>query len=457
MVRYLVLTLLCLYNPFYFSGHPMSDALREQVLSRLPSQGRLWVGFSGGLDSSVLLQLLAAIPALRPRLSAIHVHHGLSANAGAWQSHCAEVCRQAGVPLVCEQVVVEDRGDGVEEAARRARYQAFGRHLQPGDTLLLAHHADDQIETLFQRLLRGAGLSGLQAMAESREWQPGIRLLRPLLYHTRAELEQLAQQWQLSWIEDESNQDSRYERNWWRNQLLPQIFSRFPHKKNTLLRTVRQLQQDQQALALLLEPRQQACLADSIWPGVRGQALDLDALAVQEALLRPYLIRGWLQTAGLGLPSAAWLDTLQQEVIDAGADRQPQLAIGDCQVQRFRQHLYVVQPPQVPQEGRLLLQHGHQQLPWGNAMLNCETERGFGLRPGEYRLLPAREVRGRTLRQHGRPSKGLKALFQEADVPVWLRDSWPAVLAGDELVALAGIALAEQVAIAGGWQLSWKN
>ncbi|WP_430459904.1 tRNA lysidine(34) synthetase TilS [Thalassolituus sp. LLYu03] len=423
----------------------MPPILSDQLLNSLPPEGDLWVGFSGGLDSSVLLAALARLP-LQGRLRAIHVHHGLSANADAWLAHCQRVCAGLQVPLVCERVTLTDTGDGIENAAREARYQAFARHLHKGDTLLLAHHADDQLETFFQRLLRGSGLTGLAAMAFERELQPGIRLLRPLLGWERTQLEQLAHDWSLSWVNDESNQDSRYERNWWRNQLLPQIAERFPGRKASLLRSLSQLQQDKQALALLLAPHIDACTQTLSWPLTRPLALNVAALRSLPPALLPYVVRGWLERCALPLPSAQWLTTLLNEVMAAGDDRQPQLMLGELSVRRFRDWLCLTEPVAMPAPVLMsdiaLIADAGMKSDWAGAALQWSAELSQSL-PAGCRLLPAEQARGLTLRMCGRPAKGLKALFQEAGVPVWLRPLWPVLVAdvngAPTLLAVANI------------------
>ena len=442
------------------------EQLLQHLTSSLPATGCLWVGFSGGLDSSVLLHALSRT-ALKPRLKALHVHHGLSANADAWLAHCHDVCEQLDVELVAERVTLDHSGDGIEEAARRARYQAFARHLQHGDVLLLAHHADDQIETFFQRLLRGSGLQGLTAMAAEREWLAGVRLMRPLLPFSRTSLEAVAQQWQLSWVDDESNFDERLERNWWRQTLLPQVFARFPHKKPVVLRSLQQLQQDQAMLQRLLLPYAQACLTTVNWPLTETQALNTAAVQALDDDMRPYVIRHWLACAGVLQPSAQWLATLMNEVLSAAPDRQPQLVLGNLALRRFRNLLCLTHTAQAEPDCRW---DGCTSLHWAGGQLQLQPaaeglmEQGLmkqGLKPGAYRVTAAENVRGLTLTMKERPAKGLKALFQEAGVPVWLREVWPAIVAdeatGLQLVALPGIGISRDFLVEGGLQPVWSR
>ena len=188
----------------------MTLTLNRQLLT----SRQILVAFSGGLDSTVLLHQLVQWRTENPgvTLRAIHVHHGLSANADAWVTHCENVCQQWQVPLVVERVQLAQEGLGIEAQARQARYQAFARTLLPGEVLVTAQHLDDQCETFLLALKRGSGPAGLSAMAEVSEFA-GTRLIRPLLARTRGELAQWALAHGLRWIEDESNQDDSYDRN----------------------------------------------------------------------------------------------------------------------------------------------------------------------------------------------------------------------------------------------------
>ncbi|MBK7768088.1 MAG: tRNA lysidine(34) synthetase TilS [Sulfuritalea sp.] len=206
---------------------PFTEPVLQAVAACLARYARpgqsVVVGFSGGLDSTVLLDAASCVAKdLGSDLSALHVHHGLSANADAWAVSCRQVCEAMKIPLTTLRVDVALRtGEGLEAAARAVRHKALADH--PADWILLAHHADDQAETVLHNLLRGAGVRGAAAMPESRG-----RVLRPLLGLARDALLTHAQSRRLAWIEDESNADSRYTRNFLRNEILPRITSRFP-------------------------------------------------------------------------------------------------------------------------------------------------------------------------------------------------------------------------------------
>ena len=479
--------------------HRLTSAVRD-----LTADSRIWVGLSGGLDSVTLLHALLKAGVAAGRIQALHVHHGLSANADDWQSFCQQLCDQLGVSLISRKVVLTDSGNGTESDARAARYEAFGSLVGEGEVLLLAHHGDDQIETFFQRLFRGAGLGGLSAIkserllgaalpqngtdqktanqkaTEQKSADPandsaGIRILRPWLDIPRRELEVWAESEGLSWIHDESNDDTRFERNWWRHELLPQVFARFPGKQKALLRSVNQLAQDQAVLTKLIRPHTDNCIMACSWPHTLPLSCNLEALGAVDADLVPYILRDWLGRLNLMLPSANWLDTLIRDVIHAAEDKQPELALGAFTLRRYRAALFVVadelpHPIAELADAQSLLnveplafsapaQPGvTQQLPlWDGSVLQVTLAADDGahtarhIMAGDYRVLPAAQLRGHKIQAAGRPAKTLKAVFQEAGVPVWLRDSWPALVLGDDpleqsmrLVALPGLICAAQ-------------
>ena len=185
-----------------------------EQLQQLPSAARYWLAFSGGLDSTLLLHVLATQrTALPGELRAVHVNHHLNPRSGDWQLHCAESCAVLQVPLECRSVEVSpEKGESLEAVARERRYAVFRQLLQAGDMLLLAHHRDDQLETFLLQALRGAGLRGLAAMPSVVQFGQGY-MARPLLPFTRNQLHVWAEREGLTWLEDPSNTDIRFDRN----------------------------------------------------------------------------------------------------------------------------------------------------------------------------------------------------------------------------------------------------
>lgn len=297
----------------------LSGRLGTFVAARLPPAGRVCVGLSGGCDSVVLLHLMHGL-GLGDRLSALHVHHGLSANAGAWADFCADYCRRLGVALEVVRVEVERHtGLGLEAAARQARYAAFA--ACPADCLALAHHRGDQAETVLFNLLRGTGVAGAAGMPAERRLGR-LRLWRPLLDHSRAELEAYAAAQGLAWIDDESNADRRYSRNYLRHDLLPAIADRFPEAEGALAQAARNFGEADRLLAELAElDWTQAATAD-----------EAAALPMLRRLSLPRLknlLRYRLHCLGWRPPVAARLDEFARQLLSAGPDRHPELQLPD--------------------------------------------------------------------------------------------------------------------------------
>lgn len=392
----------------------------------------------------MLLHLLAAMRTDWPQMSlrAIHVHHGLSVNADAWARFCQQLCQALQIPLQIERVQVQNQGDGIEEAARSARYQVYQKLCQPGDQLLLAHHADDRIETLMMRLRRGAGLRGLAGMPSQRWLDPSrqIRLLRPLLDIPRQHLLDWAQVRALQWVEDESNQDLRYERNWWRQQLLPQIFGRFPAARSPLLRSLQRLQQDSEILDLLLQERLQPCVQDCHWPLTAAFALNLEVVLQQPEMLHTYLLRGWLQLNGCQLPDERHLLQLWQDMVRAGDDRQPQALVGNCQIRRFRGGLYLL-PARLPEVPAACVARGSDNQEWAGGRLVWQMD---ALLPESAMVVTQADAPGLRIQPAGRPHKQLGQVWQEFGIPPWLRPYWPLLVDDGKLLLVAGLVVAAE-------------
>lgn len=272
----------------------MTLTLNRQLLS----SRQILVAFSGGLDSTVLLHQLVQWRTENPgvTLRAIHVHHGLSANADAWVKHCENICQQWQVPLVVERVQLAQEGLGIEAQARQARYQAFARTLLPGEVLVTAQHLDDQCETFLLALKRGSGPAGLSAMAEVSEFA-GTRLIRPLLARTRGELEQWARQYDLRWIEDESNQDDSYDRNFLRLRVVPLLQQRWPHFAEATARSAALCAEQESLLDELLADDLAHCQTQ------QGTLKIAPMLAMSDAR-RAAIIRRWLAGQNAPMPSA---------------------------------------------------------------------------------------------------------------------------------------------------------
>lgn len=412
---------------------------------RLPQGRRVCVALSGGRDSVALLQALAEVRAALPlQLSALHVHHGLSANADAWADGCAERCRSLDLPLQVVRVRVDDeRGEGLEAAARRARYAAFAGC--DADWLALAHHRDDQAETLLLNLLRGAGAHGLAAMPEERLLAAGasLRLVRPFLGLARYEIEAWLQARGLTWIDDESNADSRLRRNFLRNDILPRLAGIFPDPAAALARSAAHLAENV-ALADALAAIDAAAVVD-------GERLRLAAFNALPAARRGNLLRHHLRHHGWRMPDARYLGEILRQLAAAEAGAAPAFPLDDGALRVFRGQLFLC-PPETP--AAALPWHGEAELPWAGGVLRFRAGDGIGVRRTAL-AGTACAIRVRRGGEHlqpdlRRPRRPLKKLLQESALPPWQRGRLPLLWCGDALVWVAGLGVDARYAAAAG-------
>ncbi|MDP5291634.1 tRNA lysidine(34) synthetase TilS [Oceanimonas sp. CHS3-5] len=416
-------------------------------------EGPLYVAYSGGLDSTVLLALTARLATEQQReLVALHVHHGLQAVAEAWPAHCRQVAERLGVPFRVLRVKV-DTGPRVstEAAARNARYAALAAELPAGAALLTGHHLDDQAETLLLALKRGAGIKGLAAMPASKPLGRGVQL-RPLLQLSRNELESFATEQGLSWVEDPSNADNRFDRNFLRNDILPRLLAQWPAFARTASRSA-ELCAEQLELAQALAEQD---LRELETP---ANGLSIAGLEQLGPARRNNALRHWLSKRGLHL-SRSQLEVAWTELALARADADPVLDIGGKTLRRYQQHLYV--PELKEQPVALALIEPEQWEDLGVGRLRMRRDRGEAVIRGD---LPLNElhiafgVTGLRAQPVGRSgSRPLKKLWQEYGVPPWQRPRVPLLMHKDKLVAAVGLFVcADYAAEPGqtGWQLEW--
>ena len=414
----------------------VDDAVADVFARRVPPHARLSLALSGGLDSTVLLHVLAGLRARHPfSLSAVHVHHGLSPHADDWAGFCARLCADQGIDLAVHHVsVAGDDPAGIEAAARYARQRIFAE--VDADFLLTAHQQDDQAETVLLQLLRGAGPKGLAAMAELQH-RPGWRaaLLRPLLGLARADLASYAQAHRLAWVDDESNADSRYRRNALRIEVMPHLAAHFPGSGATLARAAA-LQAD---AAELLDDLARLDAAGAI----DGSRLDCAALARLSPARARNLLRHFLERNGAAMPSARRLDEALRQLLDARHDARVCVDIGCGTLRRYRGGAYRVAP--LPALALPVRWQGEPalELPAAGALVRFEAVRGTGIRRA---MLEAGVVTlgvrqgGEALRLHaGGPHRSLKKLLQEHAIPPWQRERLPLMWCDDRLVWAAHI------------------
>lgn len=399
---------------------------------------QLLVGFSGGLDSTVLLHKLSQLRLTQSiSLRAVYIHHGLSQHADEWLMHCQQLCNDLDIPFISRKVQLLGGQGGIEAEARTLRYRVFQELLTPEEALVTAHHQDDQCETFLLALKRGSGPAGLSAMPSSRQlgkyWH-----LRPLLRFSRQDLEVYATEHQLSWIDDESNQDDHYDRNFLRLHILPRLSLRWPQFSRSVARSAELCGEQESLLDELLASDLQRCMADD-------GSIDIAYLARGTEQKRNALLRRWFSYCGSLLPSRQALTLLWQEVVLSREDACPQLMINRRYVRRYQQRLYL---------GRVFSALRGTNLPWpipstplvlpdnlGILRLFPTDTQGLHLRvPSSKERVTVRFGQSAHLHLVGRQGgRSLKKIWQEKGIPAWLRESIPLIYFDEELVCAPGV------------------
>lgn len=367
-------------------------------------------------------------------LSALHVHHGISPNADAWAAFCAEFCQRCAVPLDIVHVEVpRDSGEGLEGAARRMRHAVFAECA--ADWLALAHHRDDQAETVLLNILRGAGIAGAAGMLAERPQAYGPALVRPLLGVPRAVIEAYAAEQALCWIEDESNDNVHFRRNYLRHEVMPRLEEKFPGAHTALARAASHFAEG----ALLLDELAAIDRAALTTAAGRISLAGFNALSPPRA--RNLLRFAWL-AAGFRAPDARWIDEALRQLATAGALSETCLATSDGELHVYRDELHIVGIyPERSAESRLWA--GELELPWAGGRILLVPMTGSGIRRD---LLVAGKVYFCS-RQGGerlqpdprRPRRSLRNLLQEAAVPPWERMRLPLLWCGERLAWVGGI------------------
>lgn len=421
------------------SDHP-SYALMEYIAQH-PNVNAYCVAYSGGRDSHVLLHAAAECLRHRPevRLRAVHIDHGLHPESAAWAAHCAAVAQQLGVALEVRRVAVEPDGEGVEAAARTARYTVFAETIDAGEHVLLAQHAADQAETFLLQALRGSGPDGLASMPRKRTFGRGI-MARPMIQCLPAALERYARTHELQWIEDPSNEDLSFDRNYLRRQIMPLIEARWPAAARTLGRSA-----------------MRSAAASHTLLGVAGEDLEsvrlrgASELSVSELRALPRerafnALRLWVRHADLRLPRLQDLSRVLDELVMARSDSVGLVSVRDYEFRRHGDRLYLL-PPFVEAKA---FEHVWQApfddlaIPEIGAVLTrgaCEYQ---GIRLPISEPVIVRSRRGGELIKLGEPAfhKAVKKLLQEAGIPPWQRDRIPLLYVNERLIAVWNVAVA---------------
>jgi tRNA(Ile)-lysidine synthase len=414
---------------------------------------RYIVAFSGGLDSTALLHALCALDRSNVPVVAVHVDHGLQPDSGDWAKHCEGVADVMGVAYRCLSVSVQlESGKGPEASAREARYAAFRSEMRAGDWLFSAHHREDQAETLLLNLVRGSGPAGIAGIGAIRRFGPGW-LVRPMLDVERAELQDYAAAEGLNWIEDPSNRDRRFDRNFLRHDILPRLGARWPDIAQRLQRSARHAGEAAELLGDLAAIDLQAL-------GNRPERLPIGLLLTLSPARQRNVVRHALKKLGLSTPTEVQLRRILDEVMPARDDAQPLVSWPGTSVRRYRDQIYLL--PEELQEAPQPAQVTGDRIELGSGLgvLRFQKDVVNGLSPALFddRLRLEYRQGGEEFKPHGQShTRKLKKLLQQEAIVPWLRDRIPLLYAGDRLIAVGDLWLAADAVVENGIAVHWQD
>lgn len=468
------------YNRSRISQAQQNMKFSEQALSpinvKLQGTNKLWVAYSGGLDSHVLLSALSKIlPSAS--LRALHIHHGLSPNADRWEAHCQQVCTELGITFETHRVEIDQgSSSSLEKLAREARYAVFKQCVGTDDYLLMGHHQNDQLETILYRLMRGSGPRGLGGMPAQRSLGLGSgQILRPLLNYSREALEEYAKSEGLAWVEDESNQDTHFDRNFLRSKIFPLLKERWPGFEQCWQRSASLCTEAEHLQIVLGE--QDLLLAQTEYLN----RVNIAAIKNFDEIRQRNLLRVWFrkleQKCLVPQPDYHSLQRILKEVIAAEEDAEPLVSWSNSneagnekiEIRRFGGELYVLRSSREEEPPLKALE-------WKPAQTPVLTLNPSGLYPETLQLEKVASVGidltdlsefrisfrqgGEQAKPAGRKTRSLKKLFQDYGVPPWLRERIPLIYSGDELVAVGDLFICENWQCEKGQKLyrfNWEN
>ncbi len=437
---------------------PLQNELQATLMS-LPKADCYWVAYSGGCDSHVLLHVLYSLSQLATanndstiNIAAVHVDHGLQQRADEWSRHCEQVCVDFGIKFKLLKVnALPQTGQSPEAAAREARYQAIASFLPQNDALLVAHHQDDQAETLLLQLIRGAGPRGLSAMPKMKLLGDN-QVIRPFLMIEQSVIINYAKQHKLDWIDDPSNVDTRFDRNRIRHEVMPVLKQRWPSLSKTLSRVT---QHQAEAVVCLRE------LAELDWEVVKSidifAGISIEKLNQLSKPRQKNIVRYWIeQRHHFDAINSAHLNRIFNEVIPAANDSQPKVTWKNTQVCRYRGVLYVLAATKNNAALKPERWHISSALALTGELTGQRLVSKEALGHGIKRILISNETLNIRYRQGGERCQpqgranhhSLKKLFQEWAIPPWMRSKIPLVYIGDELAQIVGYCICDPFAAA---------
>lgn len=415
----------------------LSEKIIESTLNQCKPPPRLFVGYSGGLDSHVLLHLCASTEPLREKMTAVYINHGLQPEAESWAEHCRITAENLGVYFIQLRVnATALSGESPEDAARKARYNALKSLIGVDDALLIGQHRDDQMETVLLQLFRGSGLRGLSGIPESMNFGSGL-IHRPLLHVPKEVIKEYAKAYQLKWIEDPSNQRNDFDRNYLRNVVIPLIKQRWEVCDKTVARSARHCAEAQILVS---------AIADELFDPVfdrKNKTLCISQLKAHKNPRQKLIIRHWFQSLGLKMPAQDFVERIQLEVIAASENSDPVLLGQACSIRRYRDKLYCLRVTEHDMPGEIF-------WPTDQATINVLKDQTLSWLPSStgipYEHWQAAKITvkfrsgGEKISLPGRKGHhSLKKLYQEAAIPPWEREQIPLIYLDDKLAAVGDL------------------
>ncbi len=436
------------------------DELIKLLGSFILPQKDYFVAYSGGVDSHVLLDILATHHNSKNQIHAIHINHHLSPNANTWEKHCFSICHSYGVSFEVENLDLSHlAGESLESLARDKRYEALQKMINERGDLLTAHHQQDQAETVLLQLLRGAGIKGLCAMPSEMPFGEG-KLIRPFLNVTKDDILHYAKQKKLTWVEDESNQNSRFSRNYLRHYVMPNLISRWPETSANIARSAKHLSNTKKIIDEINQKDFKVIKQVDF-------SISLDKLNQFSKERQQELIRYWLSELDLPVPSTKQLSQVFNDVINAKQDANPCCQWPGAEVRRFKQKLYAMLPL-TPLPNALSIAWSWPDdclLPALLGVVRSEQVVGLGIRSHFLNQAQNLQIRFRQQNEYFHPagrqhSQSLKKLLQEWEIPTWLRDRIPLLYADDKLISVIGYGIRQDVQVDEdeiGWRIYLDN
>ncbi len=428
------------------------------TLEALPVSGPYYVAYSGGLDSHVLLHTLFSIKSeLSNEIHALHVNHGLHVAADDWVVHCENTCKNLKIDFTALKIEQPcPQGESREAWARQRRYQLLAAQITDDAVLLTAHHRDDQAETLLLQMTRGAGVKGLAAMPavkrRGRLWH-----LRPLLDINRRQLLDYAKQHRLKWIEDDSNSDLAYDRNFFRQEILPTLAQRWPNIATTLSRVAAHQAEAMLLLDELAESDLSACIDND------RQRLNLEKISILSSARQANIIRCWLRQRDQPVPDTRKMQEILNALLPARVDASPLVSWPGVELRRYKNYLYAIAPLAEHDRDNVVNWHLETICQLSEGAISARLAKGVGIKVG---VCPERKLQlryrqgGEKIRlRHKNHRQELKKLFQERGVPPWWRDRIPLLYLDDKLIAVAGLWIDAEACSDGNeisWQIHWS-